>query len=127
MAWDDEARRAAELFEQGDHIGAAQIFASICNGTEAGEFDRAVMGVNLATVYGRLGRVDDALASYDFSIALVLRPYVFIQESHAAFLLEKGLRDEAIAVWEHLLGFPQLAEDRRAAIEQNLATARAAG
>ncbi len=124
MGWQDQAREAARLFEQGDAAAAAAMIAEICENPELVDQDRMLMNVNLATIHDRLGHEDQVLAAYDRAIALSIKPYVFVQESHAAYLFQHGHRHDAVAIWEHLLSFEQLAEDRRAAIEHNLRIAR---
>lgn len=120
----EEIQRAANMFEAGDLAGAGAIFARIANDPQVPDFERAMMAINLATVQDRMGNLADALAAYDLAIGLSVKFYAFVQGNHAAFLFERGYREEAIALWEHLLSIEQIEPDRRKVFELNLQTAR---
>jgi tetratricopeptide (TPR) repeat protein len=127
MSRHEEIYRAAAMFDAGDLASAGQIFASIVNDPQVPDFERAMMAINLATVHDRMGNLADALTAYDAAIGFAVKPYAFVQGNRASFLYERGYREEAIALWEHLLSIEQIEPDRRKTFEQNLQTARSQG
>ncbi len=123
MDWHEECVTAADLFEKGDYATAADIFVRLCEREDIADMDRAYMGYNLARTHDKLGDPESAAASYDFAASMAIKPYVWFQELRAAYLYEHGRRDDAVAVWEHLLTLDLLLPERRAAIEHNLKAA----
>ncbi len=122
--WHDDCRLAAEMFEKGDHAGAAAMFRGICARTDLGQTDKALMYINLATVCEKMGRHDDALKAFDEARAQSLQCYFYVQQSRGVFLIRVGRSAEAIPLFEDLLRNPALTGDYRVGSEENLRLAR---
>jgi tetratricopeptide (TPR) repeat protein len=122
--WHDDCRLAAEMFEKGDHAGAAALFRGICARADVGQSDKALMYINLATVGEKLGRHDEALAAFDDARAQSLQAYFYVQQSRAVFLIRIGRAVEAIPLIEELLKHAALTGDYRVGCEENLRIAR---
>ena len=122
---DNEILHGAQLFEQGNLTDAAAIFKRLCEREDLPHGIRAIMAHNLATTYDKMGHPDHAIATYEYGVSLAVINYVFAQENRANYLFQRKQYDEAIAVWEHLLGLDFLADDSAAAIRHNADQARA--
>lgn len=79
-------RAAADRFESGDSEFAAAEFAALAADVALAASDRAVMYVNLATVYSAMGRRDDVLAAFDHAIELEQRQDRFARDSKQVWL-----------------------------------------
>lgn len=122
--WHDDCHRAAALFEQGDHAGAADLFRQICARPDVGQSDKALMFINLATICEKMGRHDQAIQAFDDARAQSLQCYFYVEQSRAVFLIRTGRSAEAIPLIENLLRHPALTGDYRVGCEENLRIAR---
>jgi tetratricopeptide (TPR) repeat protein len=120
MLPNDEITRAANLFNEGKYTEAAEIFLRLCERADAPSDERAFMGANLATTYDKLGDTARAADTYQYAAGMAMRSYVQVQELRAAYLFEHARKDDAIAVWEHLLSLDLLMPDRQEIIRHNL-------
>jgi tetratricopeptide (TPR) repeat protein len=123
--WNDECRHAAELFEKGDYVAAAHIFSALCERTDLAESERGFMAHNLAMAYDKMGEIESAVATYEFAASMSLGPYIYMQSMRAGYLFEHGRKDDAIAIWQHLLTLDNLQPKDRHACEHNLKIAGA--
>ncbi|MBX3395306.1 MAG: hypothetical protein KF841_08055 [Phycisphaerae bacterium] len=122
--WRQECHRAAALFDQNDPAAAAAIFEDICARPELGQSDRALMFVNLATIYAAMNRFDDTMAAFDNARRNALQVYLFVEQSKAVTLIRQGRSKDAIPIIEQLLANDALTGDYRTACEENLKLAR---
>ena len=123
--WESECIRAAELVNQNKLAEAAEIFRTLSSSIgQVPDGARAVMAVNLAVVYDKMGHQDTAIQTYEFAAGIVQSPYLFAEEARATYLHKISRVDEAIEVWESLLGLNPMPHETRQRIGQNLATAK---
>jgi hypothetical protein len=118
------AKSAADLVDKGDYVAALEVLRSLVE-SDLPDLDRSVMAVNMATVCDKMGQVPDALGWYDYGIALeypLMR--CFVTERKAEYLIGKGRKAEAVAVYETLLPEPFLTLGERERIRQNVAILR---
>jgi hypothetical protein len=124
-SWQDRCREAAALFDQGEHARAAEIFEEIVADESLVQTDRAMMYVNLATAYEKLGSKLKVMNAYEKASEWALHPFVFVETARAQWLLSSGQAHEAAAAVERLTTLPLSAEQRKRA-EENLRSVRAA-
>ncbi|MBC8109411.1 MAG: tetratricopeptide repeat protein [Anaerolineae bacterium] len=120
---DAACMRGAALVEEGKLHEAAEIFRTLSERTDLADGHRAVMAVNLATVYDKMGHVDTAIQTYEYASTITLRNYVWTEEGRAEYLFKRERYDEAIGVWEHILTLSFLPDEVVKRVEQNLAVA----
>lgn len=120
---DAECMRGAELVNAGKLAEAAEVFRALCDNAKIAESIRALMAHNLATVYDKMGHTDTAMKTREYATSIVLTPFVFAEETRAAYLYEKGQVQRAAEVWRSLLGLKMLPSDVKARVEYNLAAA----
>jgi len=120
-------QRAAQLVERGDYEGAITLLRALID-SDISDRDKAMMCVNLAVVYNKLDRMQEALAWYDKGIAYERRhSRSFVAESKAAYLAERGLVQESVAIYEDLFTQPYLDEGEKERIGKNLEMLRGPG
>lgn len=114
------AGRASQLVEQGDYKGAAVILQQLVT-SDISDVDKSMMCLNLAIVYARQGRVEQALAWYDEGMDYE-RPHgrFYVAEQKAAYLAAQGRYEESRNHYQDLLGRAELTEGDRARIEENI-------
>jgi Tfp pilus assembly protein PilF len=126
MLPNDQIMEGAKFFEEGQYAQAAEVFLKLCERADAPSDERAFMGMNLAVTYDKMGHTEQAAESYEFAAGMAMRSYVNVQERRAAYLYENDRKDEAIAVWEHLISLDLLMPERQEIIKHNLNQARSA-
>jgi hypothetical protein len=120
----ESAQQASDLVERGDYDGAITILRDLLS-TDISEVDKAMMCLNIAVVYDKMGRTDDALASFAAGIDYERRHGRFyVTEQRAAFLAKQGRDRESLAEYQELLGRPELTENDRERIRQNVEVLR---
>lgn len=116
---------AARLADRGDYDDAITVMVPWSEWSLP-PFQRAVLGYNLAQMFVRLARADEALLWFDWGIGHEREAgKTFVSEGKAVFLAEQGRPAEAIALWEALLDEGRLDAQARAKVEQNIATVKA--
>jgi tetratricopeptide (TPR) repeat protein len=72
--------------------------------TDISDIDKAAMCGNLATVYDRLGKTEEALAWYDKGIAYEQAYCRYdVSEKKAQYLSQLGKNNEAVLIYEGLI------------------------
>jgi tetratricopeptide (TPR) repeat protein len=83
--------------------------------------DKAMMCLNMATVYGKLNRHDEALAWYDKGTSYERGAGgTFVSERRAGYLAEQGRYRESLVRYQELLSHPGLSEGDKQRIGQNI-------
>jgi hypothetical protein len=118
-------QRVAELVDKDkDYAQAVTILQTLID-SDLTDIDKSMMCVNMATVCNLMGHEDHALAWFDHGIALeqpLMRDFVAMRK--AAYLVEKGRKAEAEAIYEQLLPAPFLTLNEREQIKHNLKVIR---
>lgn len=115
-------QRAANLVESGIYDRALEILQALV-ASDISDIDKSMMCVNVAGVYKKQGRVDQALAWFDRGIAFerpLARAFVTMQK--AGFLATQGYVDESRDLYRELANLPFLTESEKETIRRNLAT-----
>ena len=72
--------------------------------SDISDIDKAAMCINLATVYDRLGKTEEALAWYDKGIAYEQMYCRYdVSEKKAQYLSQLGKNNEAVLIYEGLI------------------------
>jgi Flp pilus assembly protein TadD len=125
--YNQKIRDGAALVDRGDFAGGLAVFRALIE-SDLPDLDKSIMSVNAAVCCDRLGRDADAVAWYDYGIALE-SPFerYFVAENKAVYLAGKNRKEEAITIYEEMLTEPamQLADLER--IRANLAVLRGGG
>lgn len=84
-------------------------------------FQKMIVCVNMAIIFGMKGQDSDALAWYDRAIGYE-RPHgrFFAAERKAAYMAERGWTAESLTMYEKLLSEPSLTGEDEERIRQNL-------
>ena len=123
----DSVKRASDLVEQGDHASALAILKGLIDG-DLPELDKAMMAMNVAIVCQKLGQDADVLAWYDYGMGLEAPFMRFsVAEGKAAYLVSKGRKAEALAIYEGLLKESFLMFRDRDRIQQYIAAVKKSG
>lgn len=87
--------------------------------------DKAMMYVNIATIYDKMKMPRQAVGAYDQAIKFesAYKGYWVLWQK-AAYLSEIGEKEDSIKAFENLLENDTLKPDERAAIEKNIAMLR---
>src|SRR5262245_28864827 len=103
-----QAHKASELVDKGDVDAGMEIFKKITQ-SDLATFDRAVMSVNVASLYEKKKDFDQALIWYGSGVDLESRHHGhFVYEQRAAFLARIGRFQESLVYYEQLLQRPTL-------------------
>ena len=118
------AQRASKLVESGNYEGAIQVLRKLVS-SDISRIDKAMMCLNLAIVYDKMGRLEEALIWYDEGIGYERsHDRHYVAESKAAYLAEKGRYQAALDEYERLLTRTGLTESDKRRIERQVATLR---
>lgn len=90
------------------------------------EADKAVLCLNLAVVYDKLGKTRDVQGWYDrgMDYERTYRRHM-VAEHRAGWLYTSGRHDEALSAYEELARGRSLAEGEKQRLDHNVATLRA--
>lgn len=114
------ANEASALVEKGEYPQAIEILRSLVE-SDLALTDKAMMCLNIAIVYDRMGDTDEALHWYDRGMAYEhLAGGRFVEEHRAAYLAEKGRIAESLLAYKSLLARSGLTEQDKARIEHNV-------
>jgi tetratricopeptide (TPR) repeat protein len=118
------AKRASRLVERGNYEKALTVLRELLS-SDISDVDKAMMCLNMAIVYDKMDRMEDALAWYDEG-ATYERPYKrhFVAEKKAVYLAEKGRYRDSLYAYERLLSRADLTEGDKERIERNIETLR---
>ncbi|HEX9917918.1 MAG TPA: hypothetical protein VGA87_02060, partial [Pyrinomonadaceae bacterium] len=99
---------AARLVESSQHDEAIIVLRPLVE-CELDGFQKMIVCVNMAIIFGMKGQDSDVLAWYDRAIGYE-RPLgrFFAAERKAAFMAEKGWDAESLSMYERLLSEPSL-------------------
>lgn len=113
---------AARLVENSAHDDAIVVLRPLVE-CELQAFDKTIVCVNMAIIFGLKGQDSDALAWYDRAINYE-RPIgrFFAAERKAAFMAERGWTTDSLAMYEKLLSEPSLNEEDETRLKQNIST-----
>ena len=116
------ASRASRLVEAGDREQAIGILEELVR-SDLPVFDRAMMCMNIAIVYGQMGEPEKALENYTRAVDLERETdSFFIAQSQAAYLSQLGRYDESRRSYEALLSHAHLTSDSRELFLKNIET-----
>jgi tetratricopeptide (TPR) repeat protein len=82
--------------------------------SDISEIDKADLCVNLAVVYDRMGKTDEALSWFDKGVAYEQTYCRFeVAEKKAQFLSQLGLSKQAVPIYESLMKQPFVSESEK--------------
>jgi hypothetical protein len=115
---------AARLVDNSAHDDAIVVLRPLVE-CELDFFQKMIVCVNMAIIFGLKGQDSAALAWYDRGIGYE-RPHgrFFAAERKAAYMAERGWTNESLSMYEKLLSEPSLTAEDEERIRQNLATLR---
>ncbi len=118
----DRAKAGSDLVDQGEFEEAIRIFRELI-ADDLADLDKAIMCVNLAVIYDKMGMEIEVLAAYDRGIGFE-RPHCrfYVAESKAAYLAQHGKPRDALRIYESLLPQRFLCEQDRLRIATNIGT-----
>lgn len=118
------ARRASRLVERGDYARAIAILKDLVS-SDISDVDKAMMCLNIAIVYDKMGHPEEALAWYDEG-AKYERAHErhFVAEKKAAYLAQQERYRDSLYAYEELLNRASLTEGDRERITMNIETLR---
>ena len=118
--YQESVERVAMLVEQEHYQPALEILRNLL-ASEISDLDKALMCVNMATIYERMERIDEALTWYDRGIDYEQPHFRFVVAEHkAAYLAEKSRVSESMAIYEALLRQPYVTEAEKQRFRHNL-------
>lgn len=116
------ANRVSDLVEAGEHQRAIDILEKLVE-SDLPDFDKAVMQLNIATVQGKMGDHEGALASYATALDFEGRTDgYFVAQQYAAYLAQLGRYADSITVYQGLIERPNLKPESREMFVANVAT-----
>lgn len=116
-----ECQSAASLAESGERVAALDAFLRLAASTLP-DLDRAVMYVNVATLYQQLGDTQAALDHYDKAVVVEEKHGRFaVLELKASFLAQLGRLQESLELYRALALRPDATLSERTRFEQNAA------
>lgn len=122
--WQDECHRAAALFNTNDFAGASEIFQAICNRPDIDQASKSLIYLNVAHCQEKQSNHAQVMKAFDDARAVSLQHYFYVEQSRGVYLARVGAYQEALAIFEHLLKYPQLTGDYRKGCEENVAFIR---
>ncbi len=122
--FDESLFLAGRLVENSQHDDAITVLRPLVE-CELDAFQKMIVCVNMAIIFGQKGQYSDALAWYDRAINYE-RPIgrFFAAERKAAFMAERGWQAESLAIYERLLLEPSLTDEDAERIRQNVSILR---
>lgn len=118
----DAAEKGSALTEKGDFDAAIEIFKKLVS-SDLASHDRAVMCMNIATIYEKKKDLDQALVWYGTGVDIESRHNGhFVYENRAAFLGRADRIQESLAYYEQLLTRNSLSESDKLRIRHNIQT-----
>lgn len=118
-------QKADQLVRKGDYNSALELLRSLVE-SDLADADKAVMCVNIAIIWDKLGQPEEALRWYGRGIAYERRSRGhFAAESRAAYLAQLGRLEESLLAYEDLLAQESLDEQTRERVRQNINWLRA--
>jgi tetratricopeptide (TPR) repeat protein len=118
------AERASQLVERGEYEGAIEILRQLVS-SDISRIDKAMMCLNLAIVYDKMGRWEEALFWYDEGADHErVHDRYYVTERRAAYLAEKGRYRESLDAYEDLLRRAGLTEGDQERIGRQIETLR---
>jgi tetratricopeptide (TPR) repeat protein len=118
------AERASQLVESGDYGGAIEVLRKLVS-SDISRIDKAMMCLNLAVVYDKMGRFEEALFWYDEGVDYErAHDRHYVAERKAAYLAEKGRYRESFDEYKKLLRRSGLTEGDKERIERQVETLR---
>jgi tetratricopeptide (TPR) repeat protein len=118
------ARQAAQSDEAGEHEQALGIFHTLL-ASDISDLDKSIMCYNLGVIEEKVGREQEALASYERGMSYE-RPHgrIFLAEQRAGYLYRLGRLAQSLSAYEELLYRPSLTEDEKQRVRHNVAALR---
>jgi tetratricopeptide (TPR) repeat protein len=115
-----QAHEAARLDETGDTAGALATFQALIE-ADIAEIDRSLMCYNAGVLLDKLGRKEEALAAYDWGIALET-PLCRFQsaEQKAALLHQLDRNSEALSLYRWMESRRWASEAEKARFRHNI-------
>lgn len=119
--WHGLMLEGAKRFETGRSEEAIEIFRGLLSRDEISATDKCTISCNIAMVLARTGRPDEAVTWYDHAAAYdPPTSTVFAAEEKAAMLHTHARWHEAMATYDELLAMPDLPDDARRRVENNV-------
>jgi tetratricopeptide (TPR) repeat protein len=113
---------AADLVDRGECEDAIQILQEVL-ALDISAMDKAIMCLNIAIAFDKLGRTDDALAWYEKGADYENEAGTWhVSEHRAAYLAEKERWHESVLSYHNLLSHPGLGEGDKQRIRHNIKT-----
>lgn len=114
------AHQAAQLAEQEQYAEALTQFQALTT-SDISDIDKAMTYNNIAFVLEKLGKEQEALASYDKGISYErMHSRFFVTEQKAAYLARLGRYQESLRLYEELLTKRFLQEEDKYRIRHNI-------
>lgn len=128
MDYQEYVRRVQEVdrrVQRGDYTSALELLHSLVE-SDLADADKAVMCVNIAIIWDKLGQPEEALRWYGRGMGYERRSGGhFAAESRAAYLARLGRLEESLLAYEDLLAQESLDEQTRERVHRNIQMLRA--
>ncbi len=128
MDYQDYIRQAQEverLVQKGDYSSALELLYSLVK-SDLADTDKAMMCLNIAIIWDKLGRPEKALQWYERGMDYERRTGgCFVAEHRAAYLAKIGRLEESLLAYEDLAARESLSEQARERVRQNINWLRA--
>ncbi|HEX5036334.1 MAG TPA: hypothetical protein VFX30_04175 [bacterium] len=116
----DRAQEGSKKFDAGDVDGAIRVFEDLV-ASDLAEVDKAIMCLNVATIYEKSGKTDEALRWLDRGIAIE-RLYCRsnVAENKALLLIRLERPKEALEIYKEYVTKPYVGEEQKARFLNNM-------
>lgn len=119
------AQKADQLVREGNYTSALELLYSLVE-SDLADPDKAVMCVNIAIIWDKMGQPDEALRWYGRGMSYERRSGGhFVAESRAAYLAQLGRLEESLLAYEDLAAQESLDEQTRERVRQSINRLRA--
>lgn len=120
----NQAHQAAQLMEAGKYEQSLAIFNTLIL-SDISDLDKAMMCHNVGVVLEKMGREQEALASYARGMSYErLHSRTYVAEQRAAYLYRLGRLEESLKAYEELSYRSSLTEDEKQRMKHNIASLR---
>ncbi|HYP01532.1 MAG TPA: hypothetical protein VER76_15185 [Pyrinomonadaceae bacterium] len=120
----NQAHQAAQSLEAGEYEQSLAIFNTLVL-SDISDIDKAMMYHNIGVVLEKMGREEEALASYARGMNYE-RPHsrIHVAEQRAAYLYRLGRLEESLKAYEDLSYRSSLTEEEKQRVRYNIASLR---
>ena len=118
------AQEGAGWDEAGEHEKAVEVFRRLV-ASDISDVDKAMMCHNMGVVQEKMGKEQEALASYERGMAYERQHgRILVAEQRAAYLYRLGRLAESLRAYEEIMYRASLTEEEKYRIRYNVAALR---